>query len=98
MTRVRLLSPAHRELEQAILYYEAQQAGLGLQFADEFDRAVAAIVEHPLRWPQFSDNARRYGIHRFEFGIYYFVEPSEVVIAVIAHPSRDTPSFVDRLR
>jgi plasmid stabilization system protein ParE len=98
MRTIRLLSPAHRELEQAILYYEARQPGVGRQFADEFDRAIDAILESPTRWPQYSTHSRRYRMHRFEFGIYYSVETTEIVISVIAHPSRDTASFADRLR
>jgi plasmid stabilization system protein ParE len=97
MRTLRLLSPAERELEQAMLYFEQQRPGLGLEFADEFDRAVAMILENPLRWPRSSDHAHRYRMHRFEFGIHYFVEPTEIVIAVVAHPSRDPASWSGRL-
>jgi plasmid stabilization system protein ParE len=97
MRTVRLLSPANRELEQAILYYEAQRVGLGREFADEFDRAVSVILENPMRWPQSSRHTHRYRMHRFAYAIHYFVEPAEVVIAVIAHPRRNPTSFGDRL-
>jgi hypothetical protein len=88
---------AEVELEKAIVDYETQQPGLGLGFSQEFDRAVATILESPARWPRSSAHTHRYRMHRFEFGIYNFVEPNEIAIAVVAHPSRDPASWGGRL-
>ena len=38
--KVRFLTPAQRELDDAVAWYDEQAAGLGLEFLDEFDRAV----------------------------------------------------------
>jgi plasmid stabilization system protein ParE len=94
---VRLLSPAQRELEQAILYLESQQPGLGLEFAEEFDRAVAVIEANPRTWPQASKNTHRYRMNRFEYGIIYAVHGDEAVVVAISHPSRQPDYWVDRI-
>ena len=94
---VRLLSPAQRELEQAIFYLEAQRQGLGSDFAAEFDRAVAAIEANPNRWPQSSRDTRRYRIRRFEYGVYYAVQGHEAVVVAVSHPSRRPEYWVDRI-
>lgn len=93
----RLLSPAQRELEQAILYLEAQRPGLGLEFAEEFDRAIAAIEANPKTWPEASRNTRRYRMKRFEYGIYYAVQGDEAVIVAISHASRQPDYWIDRI-
>jgi mRNA-degrading endonuclease RelE of RelBE toxin-antitoxin system len=93
----RLLSPAHREFEEAVLYYESRPDGLGAEFVDEFDRSIAAILEAPSRWPQVAKEMRKYRMRRFEYGIIYGVQGEEVVVAAVAHPSRQSDYWVDRI-
>jgi hypothetical protein len=38
------LAPARRELEEAIDFYNARQPGLGDEFADEAQNAVARVL------------------------------------------------------
>lgn len=37
---VRFLKPAQLELDDAVAWYNEQAAGLGVEFLDEFDRAM----------------------------------------------------------
>lgn len=92
----RLLSPANRELEEAIHYYESRRDGLGLEFANEFDRAIEAILASPLTWPQVDNGLRKYRLRRFEYGIIYGVVEDEVVVVAVTHPSRHPDYWVDR--
>ena len=41
--RVRFLTPAQRELHDAVAWYDEQAPGLGLEFLDELDRAVRLL-------------------------------------------------------
>ena len=38
------------DLAEAFDHYEAQQSGLGVEFLDEFRRAVDLIIAHPGAW------------------------------------------------
>ena len=95
--RARLVAAANRELEQAIFYYESRRDGLGVEFADEFDRSVAAILARPLTWPAAGHDTRRYRMNRFNYGIIYAVHGDEVVILAVAHPSRAQEYWADRI-
>jgi len=43
----RFLSPAQRDLAEAVDYYEKQVPGLGLEFLDEVERTVKRILMQP---------------------------------------------------
>jgi plasmid stabilization system protein ParE len=94
---VRLLSPALRELEEATLYYESRREGLGAEFADEFDRSIAAILDAPTRWPASDKQTRRYRMDRFQYSIFCGLHGDEIVIVAVSHPSRQTNYWVDRI-
>jgi mRNA-degrading endonuclease RelE of RelBE toxin-antitoxin system len=40
---------------------------------------------------------RKYRMRRFEYGIIYGVQGEEVVVAAVAHPSRQSDYWVDRI-
>ena len=51
MKTVRLLHLAEQEMLDAAAYYELQVRGLGADFLDKMESAVADIAENPGRWP-----------------------------------------------
>jgi plasmid stabilization system protein ParE len=88
---------AEAELLEAARFYEARLAGLGEQFLNEFDRAIARIEATPEAWQKVEDDLRRYVMHRFPYGIYYRVEGEELRILVIKHHSRHPEYWKYRL-
>jgi hypothetical protein len=44
-------SAAHGDLVAAIDWYESQRAGLGTEFIDAIDAAVAAVLDNPKAYP-----------------------------------------------
>ena len=48
------------ELNEAVVYYEDCQPGLGLEFAEEVYATIARISEYPTAWTALSENTRRY--------------------------------------
>ncbi len=46
----RFLSPAQRDLAEAVDYYEGASPGLGLEFLDEIERTVSRILLNPEAW------------------------------------------------
>ncbi len=65
----RFLSPARRELAEAIEYYERASPGLGLEFLDEVERTICRILLHPLAWTRVSEHHRRCRTRRFPYGV-----------------------------
>ena len=89
MTKYRFTSAALSELREAALYYERNQAGLGLKFLDEIDETVDRILRFPRAWHPVSTRSRRCRTHRFPFGLLYQVRPDEVLITAVMDLRRD---------
>lgn len=53
---VRFLTPASKELVQAIQFYEDQRVGLGREFLIEVDQTIELITSFPLSWPLYMGN------------------------------------------
>lgn len=79
---------AAAELIEAARFYERRVPGLGAQFLDAADRAIATIQEAPERWSLLEADVRRYLMARFPFAIYYRILPGELRILAFKHHSR----------
>lgn len=87
---VKLLKLAQLEFEDAVSYYESEQAGLGERFRSEVLRSIARISQYPVAYQKFSPGTRRCLIAKFPYGIIYHYDPeqSEIVVVAIAHLHR----------
>ncbi|MEQ1528552.1 MAG: type II toxin-antitoxin system RelE/ParE family toxin [Methylococcales bacterium] len=83
--KVRFLSPAIRELNEAIKYYNAQKIQLGDEFRDEVWETVRRIKEFPLAWRDLGRRTRRCQMRRFPYGIIYEPSEFEIIIIAVAH-------------
>lgn len=79
---------AAAELTEAARFYEGKAPGLGVQFLDAVDEAVASIAAAPERWRRLEEEVRRYLIPRFPYAIYYRVGSDYVRILAFKHHSR----------
>lgn len=88
--KVHFLSPAEREFDDAIKYYEAELKGLGELFKNEIQRAILRIKEFPNAYPVLGTHVRRCLISKFPYGILYQHRESEgqLIIVAIAHLHR----------
>lgn len=96
------LAPAERELEDAALWYELQEEGLGLRFWDAVLESVAQIEERPTAWPAFTSeaipsDARRFVMKTFPFSLIYVVRNQIVVVLAVTHGRRRPDYWVTRL-
>jgi toxin ParE1/3/4 len=96
-------SAARAEVDNAVAWYEAQRAGLGLEFLREVERAIETIVEMPSSWPLWPNVSglrvlvQRFLIHRFPYAIAYQAFPDHVIILAVAHSSRKPGYWLGRL-
>jgi hypothetical protein len=79
---------ASAEFLEAIAYYEERQAGLGLDLALEVKAAIERVVASPEGWPAIKGPIRRCLVHRFPYGILYFIEPAGIQILAVMHLHR----------
>jgi len=88
MKHVKFLPAAEEEMYEAAKYYETQAPGLGYDYLSEVERAVNSVALSPETWPVIERNLRRRLIRRFPFGILYYIEPEQIIVAAVAHLRR----------
>jgi len=96
--KIRLLSLAQQELDEAVEWYDLQAVGLGLEFIDEFDASVKLIASFPEISEEILDDIRRFLINRFPYGIIYGIDGDYIVIIAISHLRRKPNYWIDRLK
>ncbi len=95
--RIRFLSTARQELDDAFAWYERQSAGLGYEFLDELDRTVHRIKAYPDSCAELTPGLRRALLSRFPYGLIYGQETDTIVIVAVAHLHREPRYWIDRL-
>ena len=96
---VRKLPLTEEDALEAAIWYEEPQSGLGEDFLEEVDRAVAALRDNALQHSVRFADVRRAPIHRFKFyGVYYSVREREVWVLAIFHSRRHPRVLEERAR
>ena len=88
---------AEQDLDEASKWYESRRTGLGAEFLLTVETAVASILAHPEANALVHKNLRRAFIHRFPYGIFYYVEEPRIVIVGVIHSSRSPRIWKRRL-
>jgi toxin ParE1/3/4 len=95
--KLRFLSEARAELDDAALYYESARTGLGGEFLAEMDVALAFIEQFPDACPPSAHDCRHKKVHRFPYHLVFSVEDGEIVIVAVTHASRDPAYWHNRV-
>lgn len=89
---------AEAELIKAARFYNRRVSGLGAQFLDAADEAIALIQEAPERWSIIEAEVRHYLMPRFPYAIYYRVLSDHLRVLAFKHHSRHPHYWRYRLR
>lgn len=97
--RVLILSEAEREIDNAFIWYELNQIGLGKKFFETIDKSVNFIANRPYSSPEIFYGLRRLVIKKFPYGIYYkiIVDLREIQIIAVLHFQRNLESLRKRV-
>ena len=87
---------AQADLAETQKWYEDRTAGLGRQFVEAGDDALASIIRNPLAYPVIRNVVRRTLTKRFPYGVFFLVEDETVVILAILHQARDPELWAGR--
>lgn len=95
---VSILSEAEHDLDDAFIWYEFNQVGLGKRFYESVKESVRYLAENPLTFAEIYGGLRRALIKKFPYGIYYKVisETREIQIVGIIHFGRDLKILKNR--
>ena len=95
--RVRFLSVAEAELDEAIAYYEEKEIGLGLRFLSEIRNSVDRVLAYPDAWPRISEHCQRCRTKVFPYGLIFQIRNEEILIVAVASLHREPNYWKDRL-
>jgi toxin ParE1/3/4 len=95
---VRLSPSADADVERAFQWYEAQRLGLGRQFIQRVDEAIARIERNPLAQTMLVLDARRVNLKQFPYGLWYTVRESGEIVVACLHHRRDPRLVKDRMK
>lgn len=87
---------ARLEFDESIAWYEAQQPGLGIQFAAEIESLLGRISNSPHQFHHVRDEIRRAVSTRFPYTIHYITEKDRIVVLAIFHVKRNPTQLEDR--
>ena len=88
---------AELEIQDAYIWYEIQQNGLGDDFLLCLEAALSKIKRAPEMYPMIYKEVRRCLIKRFPYGIFYMVDELKVVIIAVFHCMRNPKEWKSRI-
>ena len=96
--KLRFSAAARRELNEAALWLELQEAGLGERFLEEIAQARQLILEYPEAWHPLGPLLRRCHLKRFRYGLIYHLRADVIEVIAVAHDRQKPDYWRDRLR
>jgi plasmid stabilization system protein ParE len=96
--KISFLTPAQKELNDAVDWYNEQSTALGNEFLDELDRSLRRIAAYPQSCTEIEPELRRCLIARFPYGLIYGLEEDKIIIVAVAHLHRLPRCWSDRLK
>ncbi|MEC5173145.1 MULTISPECIES: type II toxin-antitoxin system RelE/ParE family toxin [Chryseobacterium] len=78
------LSPnAEADLQEAALWYESKQIGLGIQFTKKVESYFFRIQNNPLHFPLKKGNLREAYIQKFPYVIIYQIIENKIIVFAV---------------
>jgi len=94
--KIRFLTIAQQEIDDAYLWLEERSLGKGVEFLDELDRAVRLVTAYPLASRVIEPGIRRCIFAHFPYALLYGVESDTIVVVAVAHAHRHPSYWIDR--
>jgi toxin ParE2 len=94
--KVRELSAAVAELDQALAYYGRIETRLARALLEEVQAAKQSIMRFPLAWKPLPGDLRSFTLDRFPYALIYRPSPEEILIIAYAHLRRQPDYWRER--
>lgn len=94
--KLRFAAAAQRELNDAAIWLELQESGLGERFLLEIAQARRLILEYPYAWHPMGKTLRRCHLKRFRYGLIYRVNGEVIEVVAVAHDRQKPEYWRDR--
>jgi plasmid stabilization system protein ParE len=95
MRKLILEAEADRDIEEAHDWYEAQEAGVGVDFELKLNEAFNWIVRNPNLCREVRPKVRKHLMKVYPFAIFFKLGSDELRVFAVIHGSRDL-GIIDR--
>jgi plasmid stabilization system protein ParE len=96
--KVRFLTFAQQEIDEAYVWFEERSAGKGVEFLNELDRAVRLVRAYPLASTEIEPGVRRCIFAHFPYALLYGIDGDTVVVVAVSHSHRRPDYWIYRER
>jgi hypothetical protein len=86
--RVFYKAAADAEISDVFRDYEAERAGLGVEFLDELHRIEGHLRLNPALYQSVDGEMRRAVLRRFPYGLFYVIDDGQVSVLACLHLHR----------
>ena len=97
MMKIRFLTMAENEVDEAVSWYQEQTEDQSFNFPDELDRAVQLVTTYPLLAAEIEHDVREFLFHNFPYSMIYGVDGETIVVIAVAHQHRQPRYWADRV-
>ena len=103
MTGPKFFAEALAEYEDAVVYYEKREEGLGARLIQEFDDAVAVALEYPEAFAMVQEMPVDFGLRwvmlrTFPIKLVYTVRDEVLLLVAVFHARRRPGYWLERLK
>jgi plasmid stabilization system protein ParE len=89
MYKIILDQRAIQEADDAYVYYEGKQIGLGEKFKKELENTIKYVCANPKHFKKIKRESRQALINRFPYLVIYEIFDEVILISAIFHASRN---------
>lgn len=89
---------AEQDIDEAILWYEEQQTGLGIKFYYSLLEKLEKLKVNPQNYYCIHEEYRRIVIDPFPYNIIYKIYNSTILILAVFHHSRNPVEILKRVK
>lgn len=87
---------ARQEFDDGIDWYERQQPGLGVEFADRIQEVFDRISAMPEMYAEVRPDIRKAPARRFPYSIFFRIRANRIVVLAVFHNKRNPRSWQSR--
>ena len=95
--KVEVLEVARQEFDEAYIYYESRQTGLGEELRGAVKEQVLKIMAHPDAWMLVRPGIRKCRGARFPYDVIYQKAGDRILILALSHKKRRPMYWQDRV-
>jgi len=81
------------DLNNAVVYFNRQRAGLGDELRTEVYGAIERVLANPMQFTVVSKDIRRCLVHRFPYAVLFRISSTDILRVLVIRHHRRHPGF-----